>query len=116
MRPTKKGILTLLCAGLFLFYLLPLLFGWLWQSGGLRPTVLLLLLLDPLFFLFSGVVFSLRHGFWWPLPLLLGALFTPSLFLFWNETGAVYVLVYMGLALLGDFAGLLFKKPEKNRR
>jgi len=38
------------------------------------------------------------------------ALFIPTIFIFYNESAAVYVLIYGLIAAIGNFLGSLFKK------
>ncbi len=111
-KKTKEWIIILgLCVALF--YLLPLAGMLAAGSITMEFMVNLLLLINPLFSLVIAIVFSLRGGFNWLLPIVLGASFAPSVFLFYNETGAVYILIYVGLAYLGDLTGLIFQRSRK---
>ena len=108
MKKLWKHLLIYFCIALCLFYLLP----WIGTAAGSSLSFILvtLLLINPLFCLASGIIFSLTAGFSLYLPLLLGLSFLPSVFLFYNETALLYALLYFGLALLGICAGPLFRR------
>jgi len=105
----RAGLLIAAGIALVIFYLLPPLF----LGDTLGGVVALLLLINPLFCLLCGVFFSLYYGFYWPLAPFLAALFTPGVFLFYNESAAVYILLYAALTLIGSCTGLLFGRGRR---
>jgi len=109
MNRQAKDWLILLGMGAALFYLIPAIALLLASEVSMGLTVALLLLINPLFFLAIAIIYSLLRGFRWLLPLALTALFAPSIFLFYNESAAVYILLYGGLALIGSLAGPVFR-------
>lgn len=88
------------------FYVLPLLMK---DTGS---AMLLLLFVMPLICLVTAVLYGLKNGFRIWFGLLTALLFVPSIFIFYNETAWVYMLVFGALAVLGNAVGLLFHRKK----
>lgn len=75
----------------------------------LEISVLLLILLYPVVFLASGILYSLKYKFdWWfllPPPIL----FLPAVFLFYNITALFFTFLYPVILLAGMGIGCLLK-------
>ena len=84
------------------FYILPLLI----QDTGSGMFVLLLVV--PAVTFVASLVFGIREGFSVILPLIVAALFAPTLFIFYNESAWVYIPAYALIALIGDGVGRIF--------
>ena len=93
------------------FYLLPLLI----QDTG--SGIVILLLVIPVLCMAGGFSCGVFSGFQWAYPLLTAALFLPTVLLYFNDTALIYVVIYGGIALLGDgLGGLLHHYFRKRKR
>ena len=52
---------------------------------------------------------SVKFGYYWYFPIIIGLLWIPNLFLL-NDSAAIYILMYAVVSLIGQLIGLLFKK------
>ena len=98
-----KGVSIYLCIMIFAFYGLPFL---------IRDTgsgIFFLLIMIPIICFLTSFIYGIKHSFNWLYPLLIMLLFIPSLFLFYNDSAAIYVLLYGAIATIGNFLGSLFK-------
>ena len=84
------------------YYALPLLI----RNTGF--AILMMLCVMPMLTLCCAVVCGVRHGFDLLLPLAAAALFTPTIFVFYNESAWIYVVVHALLALVGTGIGSVF--------
>ncbi len=113
----KKSILKaflpqiiLLCAA---FYLLPLpaLLDRATMDTGLLTYALLIIF--PAICFLAHMIFALKRGFVWYLPLLTGAFFAPTVLLYYNVTAIVYIFSYIVLSYIAAFAGLSVYKNNR---
>ena len=89
------------------FYLLPLIM----QDTGSAMFVMLVGL--PVSCFSTSIVFGARNSFNGFYPLAVALLFTPTIFVFYNESAAFYIVVYGIIALVGNLIGKLFYKGGK---
>lgn len=109
----KKNILALLPYAIVLaiaFYVLPLLI----KDTGMG--MLMLLLVIPLLTLICAVVYGIRQGFDFLLPVTATILFVPTIFIFYNTTAWVYIIVYAVIALVGNGIGRVFHKTTEKQK
>lgn len=64
-----------------------------------------LFIIDPLVVFLSVFMFGLKAGFRWWAPLIIGALFMPTVFLYYNYTALFYALAYVFLSYIGVWCG-----------
>ncbi len=83
------------------FYALPLL--------PIQPALLVLLVLPALVFVCS-VVYGIRQGFDGWLSVITAVLFASTLFVFYNESAWIYIIIYAVTSLVGCGIGRLFHK------
>lgn len=69
-----------------------------------------LLLLMPLLLYAISLVNALKLGFQWYFSLIVGLLFIPTIFLFYNESAMIYVFVYTAISYIGQGVGVLICK------
>ena len=86
------------------FYLLPLFIN---DTGS---GIFILLISIPLVTLVSSLIHGVKYGFDLFLPLITAVLFTPTIFIFYNESAFVYIIFYAVLAFIGNIISLPFKK------
>ena len=100
----KKSLAQWLYLALLLvdFYLLPLLIK---DTGS---GIFLLLLIMPLLVFLGAVIYGVRYGLHWLLPLAAVIAFIPSIFLYYNETAWSYGVIYGVVAAEGNGVGRIF--------
>ena len=91
-----------------LYYLIPV---FLIQDTG--SAMFLLLIGIPVIVFVVSMLFSVKFGYYWYFPIVIGLLWIPNLFLL-NDSAAIYILMYAVVSLIGQLIGLLFKKQLKN--
>lgn len=81
------------------FYILPALIK---DTG---TAMIMLLVVIPMITLFISVYYGKKNGFdiWYVISV--GILFFPSIFIFYNSSALIYVIVYTIIALIGNFVG-----------
>ena len=88
------------------FYVLPVLIN---DTG---TGIFFLLILIPIICFLTSLIYGIRHSFNLIFLLLIMILFVPTIFIFifYNESAAVYVLIYGIIATTGNLLGSLIKK------
>ena len=74
--------------------------------------IFFLIILTPIICFITSIIYGIRHSFNLIFLLLIMALFVPTIFIFYNESAAVYVLIYGIIAAIGNLLGSLIKKNE----
>ncbi len=99
----KKGLgAGLISAGILVlaaFYLLPLLIV---DTGS---GMFILLLAVPILCLLAGIILGVLAGFKWYFPLVIGILFLPAVYLYFNSTTLVYIPIYAVIGCIGQLLG-----------
>lgn len=96
--------LLILCV---IFYILP--FPSLFSNGDNADYLITtLLIINPAICFVLNTVYALYHGFRWYLPLISGAIFVPAIFIFYNETAALYTISYIVISYIGAGVGYSF--------
>ena len=72
--------------------------------------IFFLLILIPIICFLTSLIYGIRHSFNLIFLLLIMGLFIPTIFIFYNESAAVYVLIYGINAVIGNLLGSLIKK------
>ena len=72
--------------------------------------IFFLLILTPIICFITYIIYGIRHSFNLIFLLLIMILFVPTIFIFYNESAAVYVLIYGIIAAIGNLLGSLIKK------
>ncbi|WP_425539216.1 hypothetical protein [Microaceticoccus formicicus] len=98
MREFKK-IVPYLVVNFIAFYLLPNLIS---DTGS---GMFILLVIIPLTCVLTGIVLGMKNTFKWYYPVLVGLLFIPSIYIYYNESALVYAPAYGILALIGSLLG-----------
>ena len=68
------------------------------------------IILIPIICFLTSLIYGIRHSFNLIFLLLIMILFVPTIFIFYNESAAVYVLIYGIIATTGNLLGSLIKK------
>ena len=87
-----------------IYYFIPL---YLVKDTG--SAMFLLLIGIPVIVFVVSMLFSVKFGYYWYFPIVIGLLWIPNLFLL-NDSAAFYILMYAVVSLIGQLIGLLFKK------
>ena len=98
MDKLKKNILIYILL-IINFYVLPSLIK---DTG---TAMIMLLVVIPMITLFISIFYGKKNGFdiWYVISV--GILFFPSIFIFYNSSALIYVIVYTIIALIGNFVG-----------
>ena len=72
--------------------------------------IFFLLILTPIICFVTSIIYGIRHSFNLIFLLIIMILFIPTIFIFYNESAAVYVLIYGIIAAIGNLLGSLIKK------
>ena len=105
MTLSKKMIPYLLICGIS-YYLLPL-FG---KDTGTFMLILLILL--PLITLVTSAIYSSKNRFNFLFPILVGAIFLPGIFIYYNSSAMIYVPGYAFISLVGMLLGKVFARTQ----
>ena len=99
MKKSVKSIIIFLLINIALFYILPPLI----VDTGSAMIVLLAIL--PLSCLLVAVIYGCLNSFHISYPLLVALAFTPTIWIFFNESAWVYIPTYGAIALIGNLIG-----------
>ena len=82
------------------FYAIP------WFIKDTGSAMIVMLMIIPLICFITSVFYGIRNGvdFWY--ILIVAIMFTPSIFVFYNSSAWVYVVVYTVVSLLGNLIAL----------
>ena len=72
--------------------------------------IFFLIILTPIICFVTSIIYGIRHSFNLIFLLIIMILFIPTIFIFYNESAAVYVLIYGIIAAIGNLLGSLIKK------
>ena len=109
MKKSVKSIIIFLLINIALFYILPSLI----VDTGSAMIVLLAIL--PLTCLFVAVIYGSLNSFHISYPLLVALVFTPSIWIFFNESAWVYIPTYGATALIGNLIGAGIYKSRNHK-
>jgi FtsH-binding integral membrane protein len=99
-----KQMLPYLIATIIAFYLLPL-FG---RDTG--SFMIILLIAIPLLCFISALSYGYKRGFDIIYSVIVGLLFIPTIFIYYNSTALIYIFIYAVIALIGSIIGTLVNK------
>lgn len=105
MKKNKK-LLPYLFIIIFSFYLLPLLI----QDTG--SAMFILIIVIPIICFIVSFIYGIKNSFNWQFSLLVMLIFVPTIFIFYNESASIYILVYGMISLTGNFIGSIFCKKN----
>ena len=103
----KKKILALIpyvATLIIIFYLLPLVV----KNTGF--AMLMMLIIMPLSTFACTVIYGVRQGFDFILPILAIVLLAPTIFIFYNSSAWIYIVIYAVIAFIGNGMGRIFYK------
>lgn len=98
-----KNMMSYLIILTICFYIFPMLIK---NTGG---GMLILLFIIPLICFITSLVYGIKNGFNLIYFILVMLIFTPTIFIFYNETAYIYIFVYGVIALIGNLIGSLFQ-------
>lgn len=103
MDKLKKNIVFYLLL-LIDFYIIP------WFIKDTGSAMIVMLVIIPLICLITSIFYGLRNRFDFWYILIVAIIFTPSIFVFYNSSAWVYVVIYAVIALLGNLIALPLRK------
>ncbi|WP_296257121.1 hypothetical protein [uncultured Ezakiella sp.] len=86
---------------IFAFYILPLL------TIYTASSMFIVLIGIPVICFTISLIYGKRNSFDWLFSIFVMLAFIPSIFIFYNESVAIYTLVYGSLSVIGQFIGHL---------
>lgn len=86
---------------IFAFYILPLLIK---DTGS---GILILLIGIPIICFIVSFIYGIKNSFNWLFSIFIMMLFVPSIFIYYNESATIYVLVYGVISIIAQFIGSL---------
>lgn len=89
------------------FYLLPFLIK---DTGS---GMFILLLGIPIVCLIVSLLYGMKNSFNWLFSLLVSLLFIPAVFIFYNESAAIYILVYGIISVIANYIGSLLSERSQ---
>ena len=104
MMPSKYRQLLVYVVVALLYYFIPV---FLIQDTG--SVMFFIVIGIPVIVFVGSMLFSLKFGYYWYFPIIIGLLWIPNLFLL-NDSAAVYILMYAVVSFVGQLIGMLFKK------
>lgn len=112
MNFRNKQIIIIFIIGIAIFYLMPfLIYKIIPANFGMFLSICMLLILNSIYSYGASFFLSKIYGFKWYFPILIGAIFTPSIYIFYNVSANIYILVYIVLGYVGCFRGqVVYKK------
>lgn len=102
-----RKMLPYLVVLVFAFYLLPFLIK---DTGS---GMFILLIGIPMICFVVSVIYGMKNSFYWLFSLLVMLLFTPTIFIFYNDSATIYILAYGIISLIGNFIGSLLCKKNQ---
>lgn len=104
-----KKVLPFYCVILLDFYIVPFLMR---DTGS---AMFILLIIMPFICLVTSICYGIKNGFHFWFALIVALLFIPSIFIFYNSSAWIYIVVFGILALLGNIIAVPFYKSKRNR-
>ncbi len=102
-----KKMLSYLLICVIAFYILPLL------GEDTGSFILILLLAIPLVCFIASLSYGIKNGFNIIFPLIVGILFIPTIFIYYNSSAWIYIVGYVGISLVGNLLGSFFENGVK---
>lgn len=86
------------------FYVIP------WFIKDTGSAMIVMLGMIPMVCFVTSMMYGIRNGFDFWYVFIVAILFISSIFIFYNSSAWIYVVVYAGIALLGNFIALPLRK------
>ena len=86
------------------FYVIP------WFIKDTGSAMIVMLGIIPMVCFVTSMMYGIRNGFDFWYVFIVAIVFIPSIFIFYNSSAWIYVVVYAGIALLGNFIALPLRK------
>ena len=109
-----KAMLPYIFTFVALFYAVPIVARLDVQLAQTGLLFYMLYIFNPALSFGLNIMYAMKHGFIWYFPLFAGALFIPSIFIYYNQTAVIYIFAYIVLAYIGAAAGYsIFRGRDK---
>ena len=93
---------------IFAFYCLPMI------SHDTDFGIALLLLINPCICMITSLSYSLKYGFRIAFSAITVLFFIPTIYMYYNESAAIYIVVYFAFSFVCSLAGLYIQEEEQN--
>ncbi len=78
--------------------------------------MVLMLIAIPLITFITSLIYGIKNKFNGLYPFVIALLFIPTIYIYYNHTAAIYIIIYGVIALIGNFIGDLIKKFDKKTK
>ena len=107
MNQFLKKLLVYTIILVIVFYLIPISTKF---KTPMELSFTLMIVLNPIACLGTAAVFGIKHGFKWYFLMLAPILFTPSMYIFYNDSAFPYIVIYITFSAIGMGVGCIFRK------
>lgn len=104
MNKIIPNIKTYLIILLATFYISPLIIT---DTGS---AMFVLLILMPLITFICSTTYGIKQGFNLVFPVIVAIIFTSTIFIHYNSSASMYILIYFIISLIGNTIGFIIKK------
>lgn len=104
-----KSMLLYLAFIIIAFYMLPI---FIIDTGS---GMFMLLLVIPLICLIVSLIYGIKHGYNIYYSIIVTLLFTPTIFIYFNDSAIIYLFAYGFISFLGNYVGNILNKTNKNK-
>lgn len=91
---------------IFTFYILPLLIK---DTGS---GMLILLIGIPIICFIVSFIYGIKNSFNWLFSIFIMMLFVPSIFIYYNESASVYIIIYGVISIIAQFIGNMLRNKN----
>lgn len=101
MKISKSLIITVLI-GLVIYYILPLSASTISQNDLNNYSMICVIFINSVYAITSGILLTKYDGYKWYYAFIIGLLFIPSVFIYYNLTTIIYTLLYILEFMIGS--------------
>ena len=102
-----RKMLPFLGVNICAFYILP------FRIVHTGSAIFILLVEIPVICFVTSLIYGIKRSFNLIYTLLVMLAFVPTIFIFYNESAAIYILIYGAISLVGNFIGYLIFRSNK---
>lgn len=110
----RKKIIVIIILSLVIYNIIPILND-IFPKTTTYTFLLDLWFINSLYSLIVAIVFCKKYGFKIWISIIIALLFLPTMFIFYNKTAYIYMIVYFIFALIGTFIGGILNRYKKSK-
>lgn len=105
MKISKSFIIAILI-GLVIYYLLPLTASTISQNDLNNYSMICVIFINSIYVITTGILLTKCNGYKWYYSFVMGLLFIPSVFIYYNLVTMIYTLLYILEFMIGASIGM----------